>query len=51
MDEKIKLLEEVCRPVVDFLKKNYDPYTTIIIAESQIKLVRDEIGIPVESDD
>ncbi|MBN1076984.1 hypothetical protein [Clostridium botulinum] len=45
--EELKRLEEVCKPVVDYLKKNYDPHCTVVITDSQIRLVRDEIGIPV----
>ncbi|NFH02198.1 hypothetical protein FC831_18380, partial [Clostridium botulinum] len=45
--EELKKLEEVCKPVVDYLKKNYDPHCTVVITDSQIRLVRDEIGIPV----
>ncbi|WP_252224646.1 MULTISPECIES: helix-turn-helix transcriptional regulator [unclassified Clostridium] len=44
---EIKKLEEVCKPVVDYLKKNYDPHCTVVITDSQMRLVRDEIGIPV----
>ncbi|WP_315080833.1 hypothetical protein [uncultured Clostridium sp.] len=44
---EIKNLEEICKPVVDYLKKNWDPHCTVVITDSQIRLVRDEIGIPV----
>ncbi|NFR85713.1 helix-turn-helix domain-containing protein [Clostridium botulinum] len=44
---EIKKLEEVCKPVVDYLKKNWDPHCTVVITDSQIRLVRDEIGIPI----
>ncbi|NFN14645.1 hypothetical protein FDB56_06955 [Clostridium botulinum] len=44
---EIKKLEEVCKPVVDYLKKNYDPHCAVVITDSQIRLVRDEIGIPI----
>lgn len=49
--DEIKNLESVCNPVVDYLKKYCNPYCTVIITDSQIKLVRDEIGIPVEIGD
>lgn len=45
-EHEIKTLEEICTPVVDYIKKNWDPHCTVIITDSQIKLVRDEIGIP-----
>ncbi|NFS61085.1 hypothetical protein FDF00_09010, partial [Clostridium botulinum] len=47
--EELKKIEEVCKPVVDYLKKNYDPHCTVVITDSQIRLVRDEIGIPVRT--
>ena len=49
--EKIKELKTICEPLIDFLHKNYDPHTTIIVSEDYIKIVRDEIGIPVEVED
>lgn len=49
MKVKSKNLEEICRPIAEYLKNNYDPHCTIIITDTQIKLVRDEIGIPVET--
>ncbi|MEG0133818.1 MAG: hypothetical protein RR782_06800 [Clostridium sp.] len=48
--DEIKILKNICSPVVDYLKENYDPYCTVIITDYQIKLVRDEIGIPIEGE-
>lgn len=48
--EEMQNLEKVCKPVAEYLRNNYDPHCTIIITDTQIKLVRDEIGIPVETD-
>lgn len=45
----VQELEEICKPVVEYLKKNYDPHCTVVITDSHIKLVRDEIGIPVKT--
>lgn len=47
MNEKEKLLEEVSLPVVEYLKKNHDPYTTIVITQDEIKLMQTEMGMPV----
>lgn len=47
--EEMQNLEKICKPVAKYLRNNYDPHCTIIITDTQIKLVRDEIGIPVES--
>ena len=44
-------LEELCKPLVDFLKEHYDLHTSIIISQDYIRLVRDEIGIPLEVKD
>ena len=49
--EEMEKLKELCNPVVEYLKNNWDPHCTVVITDSQIKLVRDEISIPVGSDD
>ena len=49
--EEIKNLEEICRPVVEYLKENYAPYYAVVITDSHIRVARGEIGIPVRSDD
>lgn len=49
--EEMEKLKELCKPVADYLKSNWDPHCTVVITESHIKLVRDEGGIPVRSDD
>lgn len=46
--EEIDKLEELCKPIAEYLKSNYDPYATVVITDSHIKLVRGEIGIPVK---
>lgn len=45
--EEIKKLEKLCIPIVEYLKKNYDPYCNIIISDHDIKLISTEIGIPI----
>lgn len=45
--EKIKEIEEITKPIIEFLKQNYNPHTTIIINQDCIKVVVDEIGIPI----
>lgn len=47
----VQELEELCKPVAGYLKSNLDPHCTVIITDSHIRLVRDEIGIPVKSDE
>ncbi|AND84231.1 hypothetical protein CTDIVETGP_1589 [Clostridium tyrobutyricum DIVETGP] len=49
--EEINSLKELCNPIVDYLKNNYNPHCTVIITDVEIKLVEDKIGIPIGSDD
>lgn len=45
--ERMKQLEELCKPVVEWLKENYHPLATVVITDSMIRVVEDDIGIPV----
>lgn len=47
MEEK---LQEITKNVIEFLKNNYDAHTTIVITSDHIKIVRDEVGIPIKND-
>lgn len=44
-------LEAVARPVVEYLRDNYDPHTSVTITDVSIVLNREEMGIPVEPRD
>lgn len=46
MEDKIEKLEQIAKPLVDFIKENYNPHTSIVINENCIKVVSDEINIP-----
>lgn len=46
--ERFNKLLEMCKPLVEFLKKHYDPHCTIIISYDCVKVVRDEEGAPVK---
>lgn len=48
--EDMKKLEEMCKPIVEFLKENYAPYATVVITDTHIRLTRDEFGIPVNKE-
>lgn len=48
--EEIKELQEISKPILEFLKNNYNPHTTVIISEDGIKVVSDEINIPIRYD-
>ena len=47
---KMDKLEELCIPISDYLRDNYYMHSTVVITDDKIKLVRDEIGIPVNRD-
>ena len=51
VEETLNDLEEIYKPVSEYLIKNYDPHCSIIISDNQIKLIRTEIGMPVKSND
>lgn len=46
-NKEIEKLNKLSEPLVEYWKNNWDSHCTIIITDSCIKLVRDEIGIPV----
>ena len=45
--EELKKIELIARPLIDFIKQNYNPHTSIVINEDSIKVVTDEINIPL----
>lgn len=47
MEEKIVELNKIAKPVINFIKNNYNPHTTVTINEDSIKVVTDEINIPL----
>ena len=48
MEEKnVKEFEILANQMADFLKKNFTPHATIIINQDCVKVVTDEINIPV----
>ncbi len=47
--DKIKEIEKISKPLVEYLKKNYNPHTSIIIDENYIRVVSDEVSIPLKS--
>lgn len=44
MDE----IKQLCIPLVEYLRKNYHPYTTFIISDTSIKLEETILGIPLQ---
>lgn len=49
MEGNIKELEEITKPLIKFIKENYNPHTSIVVNEKSIKVVSDEINIPLVS--
>ena len=47
-NQEFKSLKKVCKPVVDYLKNNFNLHCAVVITDDQIKLVEDKIGIPVK---
>lgn len=45
--EKIEEIEKLTKPIVEYLKKNYNPHTSLIIDSNNIRVVSDEISIPI----
>ncbi|CEK34286.1 hypothetical protein UMC2_34971 [[Clostridium] sordellii] len=44
---EIETLRNICRPICEYINEHYDPYTQIIITDKQVKIMKDEIGIPM----
>lgn len=52
MDEKkFKEFEEVCKPVIDFLRKNYNTMCKAIISDGFCEVVSSEMGLPNKVED
>lgn len=39
-----KALEQMCKQISDFIFKNYNPHTSVIITEDSIQVVEDKFG-------
>ncbi|WP_162832177.1 hypothetical protein [Clostridium hydrogeniformans] len=48
--KEINELKNLCTPIVEYLKENYDPYCKVIISDNEIKLVSTKIGIPINQE-
>jgi hypothetical protein len=44
-------LKTATQPLVDILYKYYDPHTTIMVEQGQVKILRDDMGMPLEIKD
>ena len=43
-EEKIIELKNICKPIIDYMKKNCSPHDTLIITDEQFKIVSDTIS-------
>ncbi|HID0818173.1 hypothetical protein [Clostridium botulinum] len=48
---EVEELEKLCTPIVEYLKKSYNPYCNVIISGHDIKLVATRIEIPINKID
>jgi hypothetical protein len=48
---KFTTLEKAVQPLIDFLDKNYDPMTTVIISKDRVDVLRKDMGMPLEIKD
>lgn len=46
--DKMTELRELSKPLMDYLKKNYNPHAKVEISNSGIKIVEDVVCIPNE---
>lgn len=42
-------LEMLAKPLCELLRNQYDPHSTIVITQNEVKIVRDELGIPIKN--
>lgn len=42
----MKELEELCKPIIEWLLDNYDPMCKVIIEEGKVEVVRTELCDP-----
>ena len=44
----MSVLEELCMPIVAYIRENYNPYTTVTISADFIDVNMRKMGIPVK---
>lgn len=49
--KKIEELDKLARPLQQYIKKNHNPHTYIVIADNSVRVVSDEIYIPSKEDE
>lgn len=51
MNEKMGEFEEVCKPVIEYLRKYYNPMCKVIISDGFSEVVVNDIGVPNDVQD
>lgn len=47
MKNKTDQLEQLAKPIAEWIKKNGNPYTQVIITADKIRVTEDMVGIPL----
>ena len=51
MDEQTALeLQTLCKPLIEFMKKQCNPYDHIVISADSIKIANETLSIPIGAD-
>lgn len=48
MDKRMREFEEACKPVIEYLRKYYNPMCKVIISDGFSEVVVSDIGVPNE---
>lgn len=48
---KFEEVSKACEPLIEYLRDNYDPHTHVVVSSDSVKVLRDELGIPIEVND
>lgn len=46
MKTKVEELQKLCEPLIEYIKKNYHPYTEIAVSMDFIKIRSENLSIP-----
>lgn len=50
MEEDMEEFYKLVKPVSEYIAKKYDPHTTIIITDTNAKIVSDGISVVIQND-
>lgn len=48
IERKFKELEEASKPLLDFLNKNYNPHTIVIVTEGRADVLVSDMSVKLE---